>query len=107
MHKPPQTATLQGSQALYKLYNIGNNQPVELMTFITVIEKTLGKQAKKNFLPMQPGDVLTTYADVDDLIRDVGFKPTTSIEEGIDHFVQWYREYMISSPLLGVHSAAA
>ncbi len=103
MHKPPQTATLQGSQALYKLYNIGNNQPVELMTFITVIEKTLGKQAKKNFLPMQPGDVLTTYADVDDLIRDVGFKPTTSIEEGIHHFAQWYREYMISSPLLGVH----
>jgi UDP-glucuronate 4-epimerase len=107
MHKPPQTATLQGSQALYKLYNIGNNQPVELMTFITIIEKTLGKQAKKNFLPMQPGDVLTTYADVDDLIRDVGFKPTTSIEEGIHHFAQWYREYMISSPLVGVHSAAA
>jgi UDP-glucuronate 4-epimerase len=107
MHKPPQTATLQGSQALYKLYNIGNNQPVELMTFITIIEKTLGKQAKKNFLPMQPGDVLTTYADVDDLMRDVGFKPTTSIEEGIDHFVQWYREYMISSPLVAAHSAAA
>lgn len=102
MHKPPQTATVYGSQARYKLYNIGNNQPVELMTFITVIEKALGKEAKKNFLPMQPGDVLTTYADVDDLMRDVGFKPTTSIEDGIHHFVQWYREYMISSPLLGV-----
>lgn len=107
MHKPPQTATLQGSQALYKLYNIGNNQPVELMTFIRVIEKTLGKEAKKNFLPMQPGDVLTTYADVDDLMRDVGFKPKTSIEEGIHNFAQWYREYMISSPLVGVHKAAA
>ncbi|KAF3885340.1 MULTISPECIES: NAD-dependent epimerase [Nostocales] len=103
MHRPPQTASVQGSQALYKLYNIGNNQPVELMTFIKVIEKTLGKEAKKNFLPMQPGEVLTTYADVDDLIHDVGFKPTTSIEEGIHHFVKWYREYMASNQLTSVH----
>ena len=101
MHKPPKTTTLDGSQARYKLYNIGNNQPVELMNFITLIEKALGKEAKKNFLPMQPGDVLTTYADVDDLMHDVGFKPTTSIEDGIHHFVQWYRECMISRPLIG------
>jgi UDP-glucuronate 4-epimerase len=101
MHKPPKTATVDGSQARYKLYNIGNNQPVELMNFITLIEKALGKEAKKNFLPMQPGDVLTTYADVDDLMHDVGFKPTTSIEDGIHHFVQWYRECMISRPLIG------
>ncbi|GAB1538524.1 NAD-dependent epimerase [Scytonema sp. NUACC21] len=103
MQKPPETPTVEDSQALYRLYNIGNNQPVELMTFIKVIEKTLGKEAKKNFLPMQPGDVLTTYADVDDLIRDVGFKPTTSIEEGINRFVEWYREYTVSSQLISVY----
>ena len=77
----------------YKIYNIGNNQPVELMTFITTLEKILGKEAKKNFLALQPGDVPATYADVDDLIRDVGFKPQTSIESGIQRFVAWYREY--------------
>ncbi len=77
----------------YKLYNIGNNQPVNLLEFIGVIEQSLGKVAQKNFLPMQPGDVPTTYADVDALIKDVGFKPCTSIEEGIDKFVAWYRNY--------------
>ncbi|MBD2187077.1 NAD-dependent epimerase [Pseudanabaena mucicola] len=79
--------------APYKLYNIGNNQPVTLGKFIEVIEQTLGKVATKNFLPMQPGDVPITYADVDALIQDVGFKPCTSIEEGIDKFVTWYRGY--------------
>jgi len=77
----------------YKLYNIGNNSPVELITFIEVIEKALGKTAHKNLLPMQPGDVLSTYADVNELIKDVGFKPATSIESGVHRFVQWYREY--------------
>lgn len=77
----------------HKLYNIGNNQPVELLHLIEVLEKTLGKTAVKEFLPMQPGDVFTTYADVDDLIADVGFSPKTTIETGIEKFVNWYRDY--------------
>jgi len=81
------------SCAPYKLYNIGNNSPVELMHFIEVLEECLGKQAEKNLLPIQAGDVPATYADVDDLMRDVGFKPATSIEEGISKFVEWYRGY--------------
>ncbi|NJK29880.1 MAG: NAD-dependent epimerase [Acaryochloris sp. RU_4_1] len=80
-------------QAPYKIYNIGNHSPVELLTFIEIVEKNLGKIAQKNFLPMQPGDVLSTYADVADLMEDVGFQPKTPIEEGISHFVQWYRQY--------------
>lgn len=79
--------------APYKLYNIGNNQPVTLSRFIEVIETALGKPAQKQFLPMQPGDVPITYADVDDLMRDVGFRPSTPIEEGIARFVEWYRAY--------------
>jgi len=78
------------SYAPYRLYNIGNNNPVELMRFIEVLEDCLGKKAKKNLLPMQAGDVPATYADVDDLMRDVGFKPSTPIEEGIKRFVEWY-----------------
>lgn len=81
------------SRAPYALYNIGNNQPVELMHVIATLEKCLGKTAEKNLLPMQPGDVPATCADVDDLMRDVGFKPATSIEDGIERFVAWYREY--------------
>jgi UDP-glucuronate 4-epimerase len=81
------------SQAPYKIYNIGNNQPVELMKFINVLEQCLGETARKNMMDMQPGDVPATYADVDDLMRDVGFKPSTSIEDGIAQFVAWYREY--------------
>lgn len=86
----PDSAT---SYAPYKLYNIGNNNPVELMRFIEVIEDCLGTKANKNLMPIQPGDVPATYADVDDLIKDVGFKPETSIEEGVKRFVEWYREY--------------
>lgn len=81
------------SAAPYRLYNIGNNNPVQLMDFIAAIEKAVGREAEKNFLPMQPGDVHTTYADVDDLIRDVGFAPNTSLEDGITRFVAWYRDY--------------
>jgi len=77
----------------YRLYNIGNNNPVELMDFIGAIEDALGRKAEKNFLPMQPGDVPATYADVDDLTRDAGFKPSTPIAEGIRRFVDWYRTY--------------
>ncbi|MDO9528923.1 MAG: NAD-dependent epimerase [Syntrophales bacterium] len=81
------------SFAPYKLYNIGNNNPVQLMEFINLLEERLGKTAQKNFLPMQPGDVPATYADVDDLMKDVGFKPKTPIKEGIKKFVEWYKEY--------------
>lgn len=81
------------SRAPYALYNIGNNQPVELMHLIETLERCLGKTATKNMLPMQPGDVPATYADVEDLTRDVGFKPATSIEEGVAKFVDWYRDY--------------
>ncbi|MFP4350448.1 MAG: NAD-dependent epimerase, partial [Desulfococcaceae bacterium] len=75
------------SYAPYKIYNIGNNNPVELMAFIGAIEKSLGKTAKKDFMDLQPGDVPATYADIDDLIKDVGFKPATPIEEGIERFM--------------------
>ncbi len=81
------------SRAPYKLYNIGNNNPVELMQYIETLEKMLGKTAKKNLLPMQAGDVQATYADVDDLVQDVGFKPETLIEDGIGRFVEWYKHY--------------
>ncbi|MGZ6274702.1 MAG: NAD-dependent epimerase [Syntrophales bacterium] len=81
------------SFAPYKIYNIGNNRPVELLDFINVIEKVLGKKARMNLLPMQPGDVPSTYADVDDLMKDVSFKPATTIEDGIRRFIEWYRDY--------------
>ena len=81
------------SFAPYKIYNIGNNHPVELLYFIETLEKNLHTKAKKIFLPMQPGDVPATCADVDDLMADVGFKPATSIEEGIKKFVSWYKDY--------------
>ncbi len=81
------------SYAPYRIYNIGNNQPVELLRFIEIIEECLGKKAEKNLLPLQPGDVPATYANVDDLIHDVGFKPATEIETGISNFVNWYRDY--------------
>jgi UDP-glucuronate 4-epimerase len=86
----PDAAT---SNAPYRLYNIGNNQPVELAHYIGVLEQCLGKQAEKNLLPLQLGDVPDTYADVEDLVRDVGYKPATSVEEGVRKFVEWYRSY--------------
>jgi UDP-glucuronate 4-epimerase len=81
------------SPSPYRLFNIGNNNPVELMDFIEAIERALGKNAVKEFLPLQPGDVPATYADVDDLIEVVGFKPETSIFKGIEKFVEWYIDY--------------
>jgi len=81
------------SRAPYRLYNIGNNQSVELMHFIGCLERALGREAKKNFLPMQPGDVPKTYANVDALVADVGYKPATPIEEGVQRFVDWYRSH--------------
>ncbi|MEJ2633410.1 MAG: NAD-dependent epimerase [Acidihalobacter sp.] len=86
----PDSAT---SRAPYRLYNIGNNQPVELMHYIEVLENHLGRKAEKNLLPLQPGDVPDTYADVSDLVADVGYQPGTSVEDGIGNFVEWYREY--------------
>jgi UDP-glucuronate 4-epimerase len=81
------------SSAPYRVYNIGNHQPVELLHLIAVLEQCLGREARKNLLPMQPGDVPATYADVEDLARDVGFHPATPIEEGVRRFVEWYREF--------------
>ena len=81
------------STAPYRLYNIGNNQPVELMHYIEVLEACLGKKAVKNMLPMQPGDVQATYADVDELVNAIDYKPAMSVEEGMARFVDWYSDY--------------
>jgi UDP-glucuronate 4-epimerase len=81
------------SSAPYRLYNIGNNAPVPLMRYIEVLEECLGRKATKNFLPLQLGDVPETYADIDDLVRDVGYRPATPVEVGIRRFVDWFTEY--------------
>ena len=81
------------SYAPFRVYNIGNNQPVELMTFIKTIEDAIGQEAKKNYLPMQPGDVVATYANIDALKRDVGFEPKTELAAGIGNWAAWYRKY--------------
>ena len=83
------------SRAPYRIYNIGNNSPVDLMEFIETIENELGQKAEKNFKPMQPGDVKTTYADCSDLIEDVGYEPDTPLSDGIREFVDWYRGYYL------------
>ncbi|MEA1967250.1 MAG: NAD-dependent epimerase [Thermodesulfobacteriota bacterium] len=96
MNKPPvpgQDQMETGTAAPYRIYNIGNNKPVELMRFIEVLEDLLGKKAIKNMLPMQPGDVPATYADIGTLTADTGFKPETSIEYGLGKFVEWYKRY--------------
>jgi UDP-glucuronate 4-epimerase len=94
-HIPQSLADLSdnASQALYKIYNLGNHQPVELLTFIQVIEQALGKPAELVMKPMQPGDVVETYADVSDLQMDIGFSPSTPLETGIAKFVDWYQVY--------------
>ena len=84
---------LSSSFAPYKIYNIGNNNPVPLMRFINALESALGKEAEKVYMDMQPGDVIRTYADVSDLEKDINFKPSTSIEDGLKNFVEWYLEY--------------
>ena len=90
LEKPPVADEL---GACYKIYNIGNNKPEKLMDYISTLEKCLGREAKKEFLPMQPGDVYQTYADVSDLEKDFGFKPDTSIEEGLGKFAEWFLPY--------------
>jgi UDP-glucuronate 4-epimerase len=81
------------SRAPYRVYNIGNNAPVKLTDFIEAIEESLGKKARKNLLPMQPGDVPATWADAEDLAKDFGYAPSTAIQEGIDRFVRWYMDF--------------
>ncbi len=81
------------SKAPWRVYNIGNQNPVELMDYIAAIEKALGKKAELNLLPLQPGDVPDTYADVEQLVQDVGYRPATPVEEGVRRFIEWYREY--------------
>ena len=89
----PDAAT---SFAPWRIYNIGNQQPVELLTYIETLEKNLGKTAEKNLLPLQPGDVPATYADVEDLVKNVGYKPLTTVDEGIKAFAEWYLDYYAS-----------
>jgi UDP-glucuronate 4-epimerase len=81
------------SKAPWRIYNIGNNKPVDLMDYIKALEKSLGKTAEKEFLPLQPGDVSDTYADVRDLVEQFDYKPSTTIEKGITNFTSWYKEY--------------
>ncbi len=99
-HTAPENEQWSGDQpdpatslAPYRIYNIGSNRPVELLRYIEVLEECLGKKAQKNLLPLQLGDVPDTYADVDALVEDVDYKPTTTVEEGIANFVEWYRDY--------------
>jgi UDP-glucuronate 4-epimerase len=89
----PQGSEGEGGSAPARIYNVGNNHPEELLHVVAVLEKELGREAVKQMLPMQPGDIMETYADIDDLTRDVGFRPQTSIEEGIRDFVAWYRDH--------------
>ena len=81
------------SAAPWKIYNIGNNRPEELLRVVSLIEKEFGRTAIKEMLPMQPGDVPATYADIEDLAREIGFRPATTIEDGIGRFANWFREY--------------
>jgi UDP-glucuronate 4-epimerase len=103
LERPPIRSVVQESagavlsDARYKIYNLGNHQPVELLKFIEIIEQAVGIKACRTFLPMQPGDVVSTYAQMDDLYEATGFRPTTPVEEGLPKFVQWYREYYAST----------
>lgn len=81
------------SNAPYKVYNLGNNKPINLIDYINAIEKALGKKAKKNYLPLQPGDVIDTFAEMDDFVNQFDYKPSTSIEQGVSNFVTWFIKY--------------
>ena len=94
INQKPQTSLMINNKLLpYKIYNIGNNQPVNLIDFIEILEKHIGIVAKKELLPLQPGEVEETYADIDDLVEDTGFKPNTPIDAGLKYFIDWYRHY--------------
>ena len=86
-------SAVESSSAPWRVYNIGNKKPVELLEVVRLLEEAIGKKAKRELLPIQPGDVPATYADIDDLMRDVGFRPATGIADGIARFVEWYRAY--------------
>ena len=86
----PDSAT---SKAPWRIYNIGNNNPVELLDYIDALEESLGVEVKKELLPLQPGDVPDTYADVDDLVKEFGYKPSMSVKEGVKNFADWYKDY--------------
>jgi UDP-glucuronate 4-epimerase len=96
---PQSSGGVRGGSCPYKVYNIGNSSPVPLMEYIAAIETTLGKTAKKEFLPMQPGDVPRTEADVTDLVDNLGYKPNTSVQKGIERFIDWYRQYFNLYPV--------
>ena len=81
------------SKAPWRIYNIGNNKPVKLMDYIDALEKALGKKAKINFMPLQPGDVPDTFANVDNLVNNFNYKPSTSVEQGVKNFIEWYKSY--------------
>lgn len=81
------------SKAPFRIYNIGNNKPVDLMRYIEVLEDCLGRKAEKRLLPLQPGDVPDTFADASELVSEVGYRPDTPVEEGVRRFVEWYRDY--------------
>jgi UDP-glucuronate 4-epimerase len=81
------------SKAPWRVYNIGNNNPVELMDYIEALENSLGIKADKELLPLQPGDVPDTYADVDDLVKEFGYKPSMTVKEGVENFAKWYKKY--------------
>jgi UDP-glucuronate 4-epimerase len=89
----PKEPDISSSSAPYRLYNIGNNSPTKLLDFIEILEETLGKKAQKNFMPMQDGDVVSTYADVSGLIEDFRYNPKTTLKDGIKEFVKWYRDF--------------
>ena len=95
IHNQPSTINHNPSTIPYKVYNIGNNAPVSLMEFIETIENAIGKKAEKNFMPMQDGDVVSTYADVSGLMNDFGYKPDTDLKDGIEQFVKWYKEFYL------------
>jgi UDP-glucuronate 4-epimerase len=86
------------SDAPYRIYNIGNNNPVKLTEYISALEEALGRKAEQNLLPLQPGDVPDTFADVSDLERNLGYKPRTTVQEGVAAFVKWYTDYMAQKP---------
>ncbi|GGB59068.1 hypothetical protein GCM10011607_19610 [Shewanella inventionis] len=88
-----ETGSADESSALYKVFNIGNGQPINFLDFVQPLESALGIKAKKNFMPMQAGDVYQTFADIDDLFNVTGYKPKMSVEQGVNNFVDWYREF--------------
>ena len=93
LNTPPLKDNHDSKEVPYKVYNIGNSKPVRLVDFIKALEKSLGKESIKEYLPMQPGDVYRTEADVSDLVNNIGYRPSTTVDEGVGKFVDWYKKY--------------